>query len=215
MDAAVAAAAANPGSARVPGFLPSVNGLHFINAWPHEPDLTIALPGVGTLPIGDASSGVCGGMVYAVRDVFQTPGMAPVAATDNPPPDAPLFCYIVARLLESFDVGHLGFARYYEWMLTPDADATVGPLLARRVVKRGWTLQPSQRAAARRSPGSTGRQWMAAAPSRPSNVIAPSTGQTYWQSRQPTQYSGSTSIEDEPFVPSIRIAWCAPSLQAA
>ena len=131
-DDAVRAAAANPGSARVPGFLPSGNGLHFINAWPHEPDLTIALPGVGTLPIGDASNGVCGGMVYAVRDVFQTPGLAPVAATDNPPPGSPLYRYIVTRLLESFDVGHLGFARYLEWMLTPDADAALGPLLTRR-----------------------------------------------------------------------------------
>ncbi len=134
VDAAVAVAAANPGVARVPRFLPSVNGLHFINAWPHEPDLTIALPGVGTLPIGDASNGVCGGMVYTVRDVFQTPGLAPIAATDNPPPASPLFRYIVTRLLESFDVGHLGFARYFEWMLTPDADAAVGPVLARRGV---------------------------------------------------------------------------------
>ena len=132
VEAAAAAAAANPRSARVPGFLPSANGLHFINAWPHEPDLTIALPGVGTLPIGDASNGVCGGMVYTVRDVFQTPGLAPVAVTDNPPPSSPLYRYIVTRLLESFDVGHLGFARYFEWMLTPDADAGLGPILTRR-----------------------------------------------------------------------------------
>jgi hypothetical protein len=131
VDAAVAGAAANPSTVRVPGFLPSANGLHFINAWPHEPDLAIALPGVGTLPIGDASNGVCGGMVYTVRDVFQTPGLAPVATTDNPPSGSPLFRYIVARLLESFDVGHLGFARYFEWMLTPDADAGLGPVLVR------------------------------------------------------------------------------------
>ncbi len=131
VDAAVAVAAANPGSVRVPGFLPSANGLHFVNAWPHEPDLTLSLPGVGTLPIGDASNGLCGGMVYTVRDVFQTPGMAPLAATDNPLPGSTLYRYIVTRLLESFDVGHLGFARYYEWMLTPDADAPLGPLLTR------------------------------------------------------------------------------------
>ncbi|HEY5628811.1 MAG TPA: hypothetical protein VIR16_04805 [Candidatus Limnocylindrales bacterium] len=132
VDAAAAAATANPGAVRVPGFQPSVNGLPFINAWPHEPDLTIGLPGVGTLPIGDASNGVCGGMVYTARDVFQTPGMAPIATADNPPPESPLFRYIVTRLLESFDVGHLGFARYYEWMLTPDADSSLGPVLVRR-----------------------------------------------------------------------------------
>ena len=128
------AAAAKPGSAAVPGFLPSRNGLHFINAWPHEPDVTIKLPGGGTLPIGDASNGVCGGMVYTVRDVFQTPGLAPVARTDNPLPGSALYRYIVKRLLESFDVGHLGVGRYLEWMLTPDGDAALGPALVRRGV---------------------------------------------------------------------------------
>jgi hypothetical protein len=130
--ATAAHTAADPGSARVPGFTPSVNGLHFVNAWPHEPDLVLTLPGVGRLPIGDASNGVCGGMAYAVRDVFQTPGLAPVAATANPGPDEPLYHYIVTRLLESFDIPHLGFARYYEWMLTPDGDETLGPVHVRR-----------------------------------------------------------------------------------
>lgn len=134
VDAALAAASANPASRRVPGFQPSVNGLHFVNAWPREPDLTVTLPGVGPLAIGDASNGVCGGMVYTVRDVFQTPNLAPVAATANPEPDSPLYGYIVERLLESFDIAHLGFARYYAWMLAPDADESVGPLLIRRGV---------------------------------------------------------------------------------
>ena len=131
--AAVQAALTLPRSVRVPGFTPSVNGLHFINAWPPEPDLVLALPG-GSIPIGDASNGLCGGMAYAVRDVFQTPAMAPIAAATQPARGTPLFEYIVARLLDSFDVAKLGFARYYEWMLTPDADSGWPPLLARRGV---------------------------------------------------------------------------------
>jgi hypothetical protein len=131
-SAAALAAASTPGAASVPGFAPSVNGLHFVNAWPHEPAVALDLPGVGTLRAGDAANGLCGGMVYTVRDVFQTPGLAPVATTQNPAPGTPLYTYIAERLVESFDIGHLGFARYYEAMLTPDADATVGPLLVRR-----------------------------------------------------------------------------------
>ena len=31
-------------SVRLPGFLPSTCGLHFVNYYPHEPTLTITLP---------------------------------------------------------------------------------------------------------------------------------------------------------------------------
>ena len=123
-----------PVSVRVPGFKPSVNGLHFINAFPPEPDLTIDLPRVGSIAIGDASNGLCGGMVYTVRDVFQTPGLAPVAATELPERGSPLFRYIVNRLIDSFDLADLGFLRYYDWMLTPDGNAGWPPLLNRQGV---------------------------------------------------------------------------------
>ena len=123
-----------PTSVRVPGFLPSVNGLHFTNSFPPEPTLKFDLPGIGSIPIGDASNGVCGGMVSTVRDVFETPGLAPVATTDQPGPDSPLFHYIVDRLIASFDIPHLGFLKYYDWMLTPDADASWPPFIRRRGV---------------------------------------------------------------------------------
>jgi hypothetical protein len=121
---------ADPTSVRVPGFTPSVNGFHFVNSFPHEPALTIDLPGIGSLPVGDASNGLCGGMVYTVRDVFETPGLAPVQASKPPGPKTPLYGYIVDRLIESFDVGHLGFARYYDWMLLPDEDRGWLPFLS-------------------------------------------------------------------------------------
>ena len=133
-SAASAPSVSAPGSARVAGFTPSLNGFHFINAFPHEPDFKVPLPGIGSLPIGDASNGVCGGMVYAVRDIFQTSGLAPVAATDPPAPGTPLFSYVVDRLIESYDLAGLGVLRYYEWMITPDGDTGVPPLLVRRGV---------------------------------------------------------------------------------
>jgi hypothetical protein len=121
-----------PVSVRVPGFQPSVNGLHFINSFPHEAELSVDLPGIGSLGIGDASNGLCGGMAFTVRDVFQTPGMKPVATTTLPAAGSPLYRYIVDRLIASFDIPNLGFLRYYEWMMTPDADAGWPPLLLRR-----------------------------------------------------------------------------------
>jgi len=130
--AALRATTTLPVSVRVPGFQPSVNGLHFINAYPSEPDFTIPLPGIGNLAVGDASNGVCGGMVFTVRDVFETPGMSPIPATAPPAEGSPLFRYILDRLVASFDLPDLGFMKYYEWMLTPDGDTGWSPLLSRR-----------------------------------------------------------------------------------
>ena len=56
---------------RVPGFLPSTNGFHFGNSWPHEPTLTIPFP-TGPIKVGDAAGGLCGGMAFAVRDFFES-----------------------------------------------------------------------------------------------------------------------------------------------
>lgn len=134
VGAVVHAAVTVPMSVRVPGFKPSVNGFHFINSFPHEPDLQIHLPGLGPIAIGDASNGLCGGMVYAVRDVFQTPTLVPVATDKLPESGTPLFKYIVDRLIASFDIPSLGFMKYYDWMLTPDGDAGWPPFIMRRGV---------------------------------------------------------------------------------
>jgi hypothetical protein len=104
----------------VPGFRASVNGLHFTNSWPSEPDFVIDAGPLGKIPVGDASNGLCGGMVYTVIDVFRA-GLPPIADTQNPPQGSPLFKYIVARLLASFDIP-AGVLTYYAWMTTPDHD---------------------------------------------------------------------------------------------
>lgn len=113
----------------VPGFTASINGLRFSNGWPDEPAMVVKMPApIGDIPIGNASNGLCGGMVYTVIDVF-TSGLPPIADTTNPPPDSPLYKYIVARLFDSFDLP-AGVLKYYEWMTTPDHDSDL--LLATR-----------------------------------------------------------------------------------
>jgi hypothetical protein len=107
----------------VPGFRASVDGLHFTNTWPNEPDILIDAGPLGKIPIGDASNGLCGGMVYSVMDVFAA-GLPPIPDTSNPPADSPLFNYIVSRLFASFDIPS-GVLKYYEWMNTPDHDTGI------------------------------------------------------------------------------------------
>jgi len=58
-------------SNQVAGFMPSANGFHFINSWPSEPDIVVNVPALGRVAVGDASNGLCGGMVFAVRDFFE------------------------------------------------------------------------------------------------------------------------------------------------
>ncbi len=115
--------------ARVAGFDPQTNGLHFPNAFPNIPLVTIPLPGHGSLPIGDAANGLCGGMAFAVRDCFE--------AHRAPPPDVaapaagPVFDFLVRRLVDSFDVP-AGPLRYFEWMSAPDDDVGDEPGVATR-----------------------------------------------------------------------------------
>ena len=115
---------------RVPGFTPSINGLHFVNSFPHEPVVTVEIPLFGKIAIGDASGGLCGGMAFTVRDVFEAKSRAPIPDTTPPGPDTPLFKYLADRLIDSFDLPKAGFMKYYAWMTSPDHDT--GPILVRR-----------------------------------------------------------------------------------
>jgi hypothetical protein len=102
---------------RVTGFLPSTSGLHFSNSFPRVPLETVEVPGVPVhISLGDASQGLCGGMVYTVRDYFES-GQAPPPDT-SPPGDGPLFDYIVKRLIESWDLPG-GILRYL-YLMSPD-----------------------------------------------------------------------------------------------
>jgi hypothetical protein len=99
----------------VPGFLPSKRGLHFPNTFPHVPHVTIPV-GAVNVPIGDAANGLCGGMVYTVRDYFQA-GSPPPEAT-APPSSGPLYDHMVQRLYWSFEIP-FGPWRYLH-LMNPD-----------------------------------------------------------------------------------------------
>jgi hypothetical protein len=122
----------------VPGFLPSTSGFRFPNAFPHVPLRHIGIPGVITLPIGDASNGLCGGMTFAVRDYFEGGRTPPVDAT--PPGAGPLFDYLVDRLFDSFDLPS-GPTRYLQLMNPALSDGD--SLLARLGIAphgRAWRM---------------------------------------------------------------------------
>jgi hypothetical protein len=109
---------------KLANFLPSKNGLHYPNSWPSVPDLTIGTP-FGNIGIGDASNGLCGGMAFVVRDLFEAHRLPP-ATTTNPASGSDAFNYIVQRLFDSFNIPS-GVAQYYEWMNLPTHDTLLGP----------------------------------------------------------------------------------------
>jgi len=113
----------------VAGFRASVNGLHFTNSFPSEPDIVANVPPFGNVTIGDASNGLCGGMVYTTMDVFLA-GLPPIPDTSQPAPGSPLFNYIVSRLFASFDIPG-GVLKYLDWMNTPDHDTGVWVFIRR------------------------------------------------------------------------------------
>jgi hypothetical protein len=106
----------------IANFTPA-NGLHYPNHWPSVPDKRLPTP-FGDLPIGNAANGLCGGMAFAVRDLFEADRQPPPAAT-NPLLGSAAFDFIVDRLFDSFHLP-LGVVKFYEWMATPSRDAWWG-----------------------------------------------------------------------------------------
>jgi hypothetical protein len=100
-------------------FLPSRNALHYANDWPAAPALTIPTP-FGPIPVGNAANGLCGGMVFAVRDLFEAHTLPPDENT-HPEPGSPAFRYLVSRLIDSFCLP-TGVLEYYSWMNLPTHD---------------------------------------------------------------------------------------------
>jgi hypothetical protein len=119
------------------GFLPSVHGFAFSNAWPSGPAVSIPL-GFGSLGIGNAARGLCGGMVFAALDYWHA-GISPPA--ERPGQGSPLFRFIVRRLVDSWRLP-AGVARYYRWMLLPDRDdrarRRARPGVASRTTRLHW-----------------------------------------------------------------------------
>ena len=113
-------------------FLPSVNGFAFTNSWPSQPAVSVPTP-FGTVNLGNASAGLCGGMVFAALDFWHAQARPPAARPDQ---GAPLYDFIVRRLVESWHVP-AGVAQYYQWMNLPSDDASYDVFGRHVVIERG------------------------------------------------------------------------------
>jgi hypothetical protein len=122
-------------------FLPTSHGLHYANCWASAPVIEIRTP-FGTIGIGDAKHGLCGGMAFAVRDLFEA-GRTPPGGITNPPSTSAAFSFITRRLLDSFNLPR-GVARYYAWMNLPTGDNSFVHGTSTRTIERSM---PKLRAA--------------------------------------------------------------------
>jgi hypothetical protein len=86
----------------VPGFTPSVHGLHFPNHWPPGPTVRLGVIDPRWVGVGDATAGLCGGMSWFAREWFEE-GRAVPPDTTAPDNGSPLFRAIVRRQVMSLD----------------------------------------------------------------------------------------------------------------
>lgn len=94
------------------GFVPSQHGFHFANSFPPVPTLTIPIP-FGRVELGDASKGLCGGMVFCALDHFNA--RLPIPIEKKPPTAGALFDSLFSRLLNSFNLP-FGIVNYITMM---------------------------------------------------------------------------------------------------
>ena len=121
-------------SAAVPGFLPSVHGFHFANRWPAGPTVRLGPLDPRWVGIGDASAGLCGGMVATVRDLFEA-GVAPPADAAPPPNGSPRFRAIVRRQVQTLAWGRVPL-RYWDLQaFRSDPPAGLAALLGRETAR--------------------------------------------------------------------------------
>lgn len=114
----------------VPGFRPSTAGFPFPNAWPPGPTIRLGPIRTPILGFGDASSGLCGGMVLTVRDLFEA-GI-PMPHDPQPVNGSPRFDAIVRRQVESLDWLRVPL-RYLDLQaFRPDPPTGLARLLGRR-----------------------------------------------------------------------------------
>jgi hypothetical protein len=92
----------------VGGFLPSTNGFHFSNRFPSGPTVRLGPIDPRWIGVGDASAGLCGGMVWFVRERFEAG--QPIPPDTQPPANgSPLFTALVRRQVRSLEWGRTPF----------------------------------------------------------------------------------------------------------
>ncbi len=115
----------------VPGFLPSVHGLAFANAFPPGPTFRLGPFDSRMLGFGDASAGLCGGMALTSRDLYEAGLVAPGDLRTAPENDSPRFRALVRRQVQSLDWMRVPL-RYLDLQaLRPDPPAGVALRLHR------------------------------------------------------------------------------------
>jgi hypothetical protein len=118
-------------TAVVPGFRPSEHGLHFANRFPHVAPIRIPLGPFGELALGDAADGLCGGMSFVVRDLWER-GEPPPPDTTAPSAGSPLFRLLVRRQVESFDWLRVPIRLYSLQSFRPERPDPFARILRRR-----------------------------------------------------------------------------------
>jgi len=122
-------------SRRVPGFLTSTSAWHFANDFPSQPLFRLGV-GQASIPVGNASDGLCGGMVFGSRDLFEH-GLRPPADRSPPRRGTRLFRYLLGRLFASFDLP-VGPLRYWLWQVLPEGDRFAVRGLGWRTIRGHW-----------------------------------------------------------------------------
>ena len=117
----------------VPGFLPSRQGLHFANRYPPGPTVRLGPLDPRLIGVGDASAGLCGGMCFTVRDLFEG-GMAVPADREPPVNGSPRFKSIVRRQVQSLDWFRLPI-RFY---IRSAFGSALGGGLVKSTFEREW-----------------------------------------------------------------------------
>ncbi len=113
-------------------FLPSTHGLRYGNRWPAGTAL-VRLPDPFGITLGDANSGMCGGMALAAADLYRA-GRRPAATTTPPSTGTTAFNYLRDRLIASWDIPW-GAATFASWSMTPDDSFFFIPGVGRRTLR--------------------------------------------------------------------------------
>jgi hypothetical protein len=153
-------------TSKVSGFLPSTCGFQFVNGevsggYPLPQPIELPDPVPDIKEVGDASNGMCGGMVYAAFDYYhhnispwsdehmEDPPPNSPTSPDVPDEDSELFKYISERLFDSFTGGSgnkLG-AVLYQTLMNSANTKKWGQVKKSRneVMKEQWedTIKPS------------------------------------------------------------------------
>lgn len=108
------------------GFVPTKNGYQFSNDFGNVPYSLPPLKGsILDYKYGNASNGLCGGMVDSARDFFQARLPIPSTATAPMGEQYPLFNYIVSRLFDTFDADDVSLYLKYMNPAYPDTDENI------------------------------------------------------------------------------------------